>query len=109
MPHLLCFLAARIAQPHVGPERAAVRPECCIGSYHSKLCKIADRLVECALHILKRICEIRRGLLAPARLRGRRQDCSCHWVCAAGLCDLRFWALCLGPFAVRRFVLGARE
>ena len=35
--------------------------------FHGKFCKIADRLIGCALHILKKNCETRPRPLASAR------------------------------------------
>ena len=46
MPHLLCFLAARIAQPCDRLERQPVRLKGRGSRFPDKLCKIADRLAE---------------------------------------------------------------
>jgi hypothetical protein len=89
VPHLLCFLAARIAQPCACLEREPVRLKGWRSRFHARLCKIADRLAEYTLHILKQIRGTRPRLLASARLRERRQDRSSHL-----------------PFAMGRFVFG---
>ena len=102
MPHLLCFLAARIAQPCDRLEREPVRLKGWGSRFHARLCKIADRLVEYTLHILKQIRGTRPRLLASARLREGRQDRSSHLPFAVG-------RLFSGPFALGRYVLGARE
>jgi hypothetical protein len=102
MPHLLCFLAARIAQPCDRLEREAVRLTGPRSRFHARVCKIADRLFEYTLHILKQIRGTRPRLLASARLREGRQDRSSHLPFAMG-------RLFLGPFALGRYVLGARE
>jgi hypothetical protein len=102
MPHLLCFLAARIAQPYDCLEREPVRLKVWRGGFHARLCKIADRLAEYTLHILKQIRGTRPQLLASARLREGRQDRSSHLPFAMG----RF---VFGPFSLGCCVLGARE
>jgi hypothetical protein len=89
MPHLLCFLAARIAQPYDRLEREPARLKGWGSRFHARVCKIADRLVEYTLHILKQIRGTRPRLLASARLREGRQDRSSHL-----------------PFAMGRFVFG---
>ncbi len=91
MPHLLCFLAARIAQPCDRLEREPVRLKGRGSRFHARVCKIADRLAEYTLHILKQIRGTRPRLLASAHLRGGRQDRSSHLPFAYGA--LCFWAL----------------
>jgi hypothetical protein len=102
MPHLLCFLAARIAQPYDCLEREPVRLKGWRGRFHARLCKIADRLAEYTLHILKQIRGTRPRPLGSARLREGRQDRSSHLPWAMG----RF---VFGPFSLGCCVLGARE
>jgi hypothetical protein len=102
VPHLLCFLAARIAQPCDRLEREPVRLKGRGSRFHAQFCKIADRLAEYTLHILNQIRGTRLRLLASAHLREGRQDCSSHLPFAMG----RF---AFGPFRFGACVLGARE
>jgi hypothetical protein len=102
VPHLLCFLAARIAQPCDRLEREPVRLKGWRSRFSARLCKIADRLAEYTLHILKQLRGTEPRLLTSARLREGRQDRSSHLPFAMG----RF---VFGPFPFRACVLGARE
>jgi hypothetical protein len=94
--------AARIAQPCDRLEREPVRLKGCGSRFHTRLCKIADRLAEYTLHILKQLRGTGPRLLASARLREGRQDRSSHLPFAMG-------RYVFGPFALGRYVLGARE
>jgi hypothetical protein len=93
--------AARIAQPCDRLKREPGRLKGWGSRFHARVCKIADRLAEYTLHILKQIRGTRRRLLASARLREGRQDRSSHLPFAMG----RF---VFGPFAFGACV-GARE
>jgi hypothetical protein len=71
MPHLLGFLAGRIAQPHEGLELRARPLRACRGRFHCTFCKIADRLAESTVHILKKNCETRPRPLASTHFSER--------------------------------------
>jgi hypothetical protein len=55
MPHLLCFLAGRIAQPHHRLERGQPVQRLAGEVSIALVCTLGDRLGEGTLHILKRI------------------------------------------------------
>jgi hypothetical protein len=92
--HLLCFLAASIAQPYNCLERAQLRPETRPGRFHHELCMEAYRLAARALHMLNQLfCWRRPRPPASARFGEERQDYSCR-------------PFALGPFALGAFRSG---
>jgi hypothetical protein len=102
VPHLLCFLAARIAQPRDRLEREPVRLKGWRSRFHARVCKIADRLAEYTS-------------ISSSKFVGQDRDYWLPLACEEGGRTARLiwpslWgALFLGPLAWGRYVLGARE
>ena len=95
MPHLLCFLAARIAQPCDRPEPEPVRWKGRGRRFHARLCKIADRLAEDTSISSSKFVGQDRNYWFPLACEEGRWDCSSHLPFAMG----RF---VFGPFALGR-------
>ena len=102
VPHLLCFLAARIAQPSDRLEREPVRLKGRGSRFHARFCKIADRLAEyTSISSSKFVGQDRDYWLPLACERGgRTARLNCPSLRGASL---------LGPFRFGACVLGARE